>query len=73
VAVIQTIVPSNLRGRVAGIAFIGVGIFPLGSLCSGALAQWLGAPSATLISALITMIFMAAIWNKLQSLWRFKG
>tara|TARA_B100001245_G_scaffold233195_1_gene216592 strand:- start:615 stop:1265 length:651 start_codon:yes stop_codon:yes gene_type:complete len=73
VAVIQTIVPGKLRGRVAGIAFIGAGIFPLGSLCSGALAQWLGAPSATLISALITMIFIAAIWNKLQAVWRFKG
>lgn len=73
VAVIQTIVPGKLRGRVAGIAFIGTGIFPLGSLCSGALAQWLGAPNATLISALITMIFIAVIWNKLQSVWRFKG
>ena len=72
VAVIQTIVPGNLRGRVAGIAFIGAGIFPLGSLCSGALAQWLGAPNATLISALITLIFIVAIWNKLQPVWRFK-
>src|SRR3981081_4923396 len=59
---IQTLTPDHLRGRVMALyaqALIGVG--PLGSTQAGALAEWLGAPWAMAIGALIAGAVIVAI------------
>ncbi len=62
--VIQTIVDDRMRGRIMGIfsaAFLGM--YPLGSLAGGALAEVIGAPATLAIGGGICT--MAALW-----LWR---
>jgi MFS family permease len=47
--IIQTIAPDHMRGRVLSIYLLNRGLMPLGSLLAGALASWLGGPSAVLL------------------------
>jgi MFS family permease len=59
---IQTLTPDHLRGRVMALyaqALIGVG--PLGSTQAGALAEWLGAPWAMAIGAILAGAVIVAI------------
>jgi MFS family permease len=59
---IQVLTPDHLRGRVMSLyaqALIGVG--PLGSTQAGVLAQWLGAPWAMAIGAVIAGLVIVAI------------
>ncbi|MCH8277729.1 MAG: hypothetical protein IIC12_02205 [Proteobacteria bacterium] len=49
---IQQVVPDELRGRVSSIGTMTLGLFPLGSLAAGGLAELFVAPSATLLEAL---------------------
>ncbi len=46
---VQLLTPDNLRGRVMGVYMLNQGLFPLGSMFAGALAEKLGAPTAVLI------------------------
>jgi MFS family permease len=58
-ALLQSLVPDELRGRVMGVyVFMFLGMTPLGSLQAGAMARWLGAPAALSVSA---AIFLCAI------------
>ena len=60
---IQMRTPDHLRGRVMSLyaqALIGVG--PLGSLQAGALAQWLGAPWAMAIGAVVAGTVVVVMW-----------
>ncbi|HET6763304.1 MAG TPA: MFS transporter [Longimicrobiaceae bacterium] len=51
-ALLQTIVPDALRGRVMSVyVFMFLGVAPLGSLQAGALARWMGAPDALAVGA----------------------
>jgi len=53
---IQVSVPDELRGRMMGVwGVVFAGSAPLGSLQAGTMAQYLGAPTAVLIGALITV------------------
>ncbi len=62
-ALVQTHVEERLRGRVMGIyAFAFFGLIPLGSLWSGALAQWLGETVSVAAGAVVTLGFAAAAW-----------
>ena len=45
------------------------GLFPLGSLVAGALAQAFGAPMATLLSGVVVLITLAGIGLWVRSLW----
>jgi MFS family permease len=59
---IQTLTPDHLRGRVMALyaqALIGVG--PLGSTQAGALAEWIGAPWAMAIGAIVAGAVIIAI------------
>ena len=59
---IQTLTPDHLRGRVMSLyaqALIGVG--PLGSTQAGALSEWLGAPWAMAIGAVVAGAVILAI------------
>ncbi len=60
--VIQTLVPEERRGRVMGyytVAF--VGMLPFGSLLVGALAHWIGAPKALVITG-VTLLLAAGVF-----------
>lgn len=51
-AILQTIVPDGLRGRVMSVyVFMFLGMSPLGSLQAGTVATWIGAPYAVSLSA----------------------
>lgn len=48
--VIQTLVPEEKRGRVMSYYTVGfIGMLPFGSLLSGGLAHWIGAPTTMLV------------------------
>lgn len=56
---LQTIAPDELRGRVmAAYAFVFVGMAPIGSLLSGAVANAVGAPAAIAIGAVVMLAFV---------------
>ncbi|GAB1403998.1 MFS transporter [Lentimicrobium sp.] len=59
--IIQTVVDDNMRGRVMALYSMSfLGITPLGSLLTGALAEWIGAPLTLTITGSICLI--AALW-----------
>jgi MFS family permease len=70
-ATIQSQVPDELRGRVAGLYMLNWGLSPLGSLAAGVLAQHIGAPGATLwagaVMAALFLVFagiFSSVWQK---------
>ena len=71
-ATLQAIVPDRLRGRVAALWVMMFGIMPLGSLLAGGLARLAGAPSATLISAVVMAALLVALSPKLVRVWRLE-
>ena len=65
---IQLQVDERVRGRVISIWLLAIGgFYPLGSLLAGAVAQVVGAPTTTMVGALVT-----AAWG-LGLLWRFRS
>ncbi len=58
--------PPELRSRVLGLLSVCIGIGPLGFLMLGGLAEWLGAPAATLAMGCIGLASMALT----QRYWR---
>lgn len=68
-ASIQSVVRNDYRGRVSGLYMVTWGLFPLGSLVAGALAQAFGAPMATLLSGVVVLITLAGIGLWVRSLW----
>ena len=63
--VIQTLVPEEKRGRVMSyytVAFIGM--LPFGSLISGGLAHWIGAPATLLLTGSAVLLGGLAFWSQ---------
>ena len=69
-ALIQDIVPNELRGRVAAISGMPIGLFPVGALFAGAIAEVLGAPAATMISAAVFAVALAVFAALFPRVWR---
>ena len=61
--------PGYLRGRVAALSMMTFGLFPVGALLSGGLAEVLDAPSATLIGAGALIATLAVLRRHLVRLW----
>jgi len=62
-SLVQTQVPDELRGRVMSIFTLSFfGLFPLGSLIAGALADIIGEPITVLIGAIIILGFSGLGW-----------
>jgi predicted MFS family arabinose efflux permease len=62
-ALIQSVVPDDLRGRVMGIyALVFNGCIPIGALLAGAVAQAIGSPVTVMISAGILMDVAVIAW-----------
>lgn len=68
-ALLQTIVPDGLRGRVMGVyVFMFLGMTPLGALQAGSLAAWLGAPTALAVGASILLAVILLAWHRVPEL-----
>jgi MFS family permease len=68
--IIQTLAPSELRGRILGVYLLNRGLMPLGSLLAGALASLWGAPLAVtamgascILLAVGVVLFVPDIWK----------
>ncbi len=60
-AIVQTLTPDALRGRVMSLFFLYIGIGPGGGFLAGAIAEALGAPAAMLIGGAVTIGLAAFI------------
>jgi MFS family permease len=68
-ALLQSLVPDELRGRVMGVyVFMFLGMTPVGSLQAGALAKWLGAPTALALSSGLFLLAILLAWAKVPEL-----
>ena len=70
-ATIQGMVKDEFRGRVSSFYILAFGLWPVGSLISGGLAQGLSAPSATLIASCAVAAALAATLLRSRVIWRF--
>jgi MFS family permease len=68
-AAVQSLTPASMRGRVSGIHEMTVGLFPLGTLTSGVLAQLLGAPTATIVAAGAMLVTLMALAFVFRGIW----
>ena len=64
--------PQALRGRVSALSMMVIGLFPLGALIAGALAEAFDAPTATLMGAGATVLVLAAMSRQLARLWQLR-
>ncbi len=64
--------PQALRARVAALSMVVVGLFPLGALIAGTLAEAFDAPTATLIGAGAMVLVLAALSRQLARLWQMR-
>lgn len=69
---LQLLTPPELRGRVLGIRLLDRGLQPLGSLLAGALATFLGGPTAVAIMGASCFLLAIAVGLSVRSLWRLK-
>ena len=67
--VIQTIVDDRMRGRIMGIFSVAfLGMYPLGSLAGGALAEIIGAPATLAIGGGICTAVALLLWRRMPAL-----
>ena len=71
-AVVQGTVPDEYRGRVTGLYMITWGLFPLGSLLAGWLAENLGVQAATQITSGAMLLLLAFAAWRFRWLWRMR-
>ena len=71
-ALIQSIVPDALRGRIAALSMMTHAFFPLGTLLVGGLAQLLGAPIASLISGASVLVVVIGIPLVFRGVWSYR-
>ena len=72
-ALVQSIVPDSLRGRVISIYSLGFfGMFPLGALLTGAVAQVIGEPTTVALGASLMLAFAGLLWLRMPELWELE-
>lgn len=70
-AIVQSLVPDNLRGRVMGVyTLVFFGSMPIGSLLAGSLAAWIGEPVTVMIGAVMLLVLAIAAWVYLPDIRR---
>ena len=60
-ATIHSVIPEEMRSRIASIASMTLGGLIIGSVASGTLASLMGAPSATLIGAFVLGVYVVTV------------
>jgi fucose permease len=64
-ALIQTLVPDELRGRVMSVFTLSFfGLAPVGSLIAGGVAARFGEPAAVALGALVVLAFAVLVWAR---------
>ena len=71
-ATIQSLIPDNLRGRVAALGAMVWGLFPVGSLMSGSLSEAFSVSTATLTSAAIIAGLVVLVGLVFRELWSYE-
>jgi MFS-type transporter involved in bile tolerance (Atg22 family) len=72
-ALVQTLVPDALRGRVMGIYTLTFfGMMPLGALWIGMVAQYVGEPQAVIVAAVVSLSISALVWMKVPAIRRLE-
>ena len=71
-AVIQSVVPDNMRGRVLALSGTAQITFPIGTLIVGILAQLYGAPSATVIFGIMLVSVILLMPILFRGMWSLK-
>ncbi len=71
-ALIQSIVPDALRGRIAALSVMTHAFFPVGMFFVGGIAQLLGAPIATLISGASVLVVVIGIPLVFRGVWSYR-
>ena len=70
-AIVQSLVPDHLRGRVMGVyTLVFFGSMPIGSLIAGSVAQWIGEPLTVMLGAGILMVLAILAWFYLPDIHR---
>ena len=69
-AIILGRTPPALRGRVSALNMMVLGLFPLGALIAGGIAEARDAPTATLVGAGAVVLVLAALARHVVRLWR---
>lgn len=67
---VYTTAPDHLRAQAMGLMTMCIGASPLGFLAVGALAQRLGAPTATLVCAVCGLLAVTLTWPLCRACWR---
>lgn len=70
--IIQTLAPSQFRGRVLGAYYLNRGLTPLGSLVLGALASALGGPLAVTIMGGACLLLAIGVAGFVPDIWKLK-
>ena len=68
-AIMFTLAPPEMRGRVMGVLSVCIGAGPLGMLHIGLMAQWLSAPAAVLLVAaegIAALALAAVLWPEIR-------
>ncbi|MDA1096876.1 MAG: MFS transporter [Chloroflexi bacterium] len=68
-AIIQSLTPDDLRGRVSSLGIMVFGIAPIGGLAAGYLAERFGAPTATTIAGITLIIALTVLTSLNRRLW----
>jgi len=71
-AVIQSLVPDKLRGRVAALSSATHIVFPIGTFITGGLAQLYGAPTATVVSMAFLTATLVILPVVFHGIWSFR-
>jgi len=62
-AIVQSLVPDILRGRVMGVyTLVFFGSMPIGSLLAGSVAEWIGEPITVMLGAALLLALVIAAW-----------
>jgi MFS family permease len=62
-AIVQTIVPDHLRGRVISVyTLCFLGTMPIGSIVAGALAEWKGELFTVILGGAVLSVFAVSAW-----------
>lgn len=70
-ALVQSLVPDELRGRVMSIyTLVFFGFMPIGSLLAGEAGERIGEPATVFIGALVLLVFALLVWWRVPSLRR---
>jgi MFS family permease len=71
-ATVQQMVPDSLRGRVASLGAMAHGLYPVGALVAGTVAELFSAPTATLAAAGVMAVIVAISFGPIRRVWSHK-